>query len=89
MSFRLGRYIGNVGRALSQLGNALFLGRSPQATISGEIGRAVEKKGVGPAIAREVDSLLDKIDPHHSEKTAAYEARLLKEGKRVPGATEG
>lgn len=81
----LGRYVANLGAALSQLGNALR-GGSPQQTISGSVGEAVGKKGVGPAIAREVDSLLDKLQPGHAESTAEYEARLLREGKKRPGA---
>jgi len=81
----LGRYVGNLGVALSQLGNSL-IGRSPQQTISGDIGEAKGRHGVGPAVAREVDSLLDKLDPGHTTDTAAEEARLLKEGKRRPGA---
>jgi len=77
------RYLGNLGVAVSQLGNALR-GGSPNETGSSAIGRAVGEHGVGPVIARVLDSGLDKLEPGHAEKTAALERELLEKGEHRP-----
>jgi hypothetical protein len=77
MKIDVRRYFYNIGVALNQLANCMFLFGAPDETVSSRLGRWKDGAGHRRRAARVVCWLLGLIDPGHCDKAEQYERSII------------